>query len=127
MSANVENNEAGTGNTLRLIAAVVLLIAGLGVFYWFSTWTAALRVVALLAAMGLAVALAWSTRQGRQTREFLSESQFELRKVVWPTRQEAFQTTLVILVVVIILSLVLWLVDMLLGWIVLENLFKSSN
>jgi preprotein translocase subunit SecE len=127
MSANVENNEAGTGNTLRLIAAVVLLIAGLGVFYWFSTWTPALRVVALLAAMGLAVAVAWSTRQGRQTREFLTESQFELRKVVWPTRQEAFQTTLVILVVVIILSLVLWLVDMFLGWIVLENLFKSSN
>lgn len=47
------------------------------------------------------------TGKGRDTREFLSESRFELRKVVWPTRQEAIRMTWVVIVVVIILSLLL--------------------
>ena len=47
------------------------------------------------------------TGKGRDTREFLSESRFELRKVVWPTRQEAIRMTWVVIVVVLILSLLL--------------------
>jgi len=48
-----------------------------------------------------------SSVKGAQTREFLSESRFELRKVVWPTRQETMRMTLVIFVVVVLISLLL--------------------
>ena len=57
--------------------------------------------------LSMASRSARGTRKGAQTREFLSESRFELRKVVWPTRQEAMRTTWVVIVAVIILSLIL--------------------
>jgi preprotein translocase subunit SecE len=75
-------------------------------------------IVAVVAALGI-MSL---TGLGRRAREFLSESQFELRKVVWPTRQETVQTTIVIIVVVMIISIILWLIDLFLGWVILEKL-----
>src|SRR5450759_3719 len=60
------------------------------------------------------------TAQGRMVREYLAESQFELRKVVWPTREETLRTTLVIIVVVIILSALLGVIDVMLKWVVLD-------
>lgn len=63
------------------------------------------------------------TGKGRDTREFLSESRFELRKVVWPTRQEAIRMTWVVMVVVTILSLLLGGFDYVIQWLV--QLFLS--
>ena len=79
----------------------------------------------LLLGLLASVAVGAFTKAGRSTREYLVESQFELRKVVWPTRQETIQTTIVILIVVIILSIILWLIDMFLGWVILEKLLKA--
>ena len=59
-----------------------------------------------------------TTAKGAQTREFLGESRFELRKVVWPTRQEALRTTWVVIAVVIIISLILALFDVIIQWAV---------
>ncbi|MBW8311342.1 MAG: preprotein translocase subunit SecE [Rhizobium sp.] len=58
------------------------------------------------------------TAKGRQAREFFSESMFELRKVVWPTRQETTRTTGVILVVVVIVSLILSGFDFVISWLI---------
>jgi len=60
-------------------------------------------------------------------REFLTESQFELRKVVWPTRDETLKTTGIIIVVVIVLSLLLGLIDWLLKTIVFDWLLKIGS
>ena len=67
------------------------------------------------------------TGPGRATREYLSESQFELRKVVWPTREVTLRTTLVVIIVVIILSLLLGLIDVILKWVVLDHLLKMGS
>jgi preprotein translocase subunit SecE len=127
MNTNVEQSENPVLNWGKLAAAVLVLAAGIFAFYWFSEVSWAVRTVGLVAAAGVAIAIGAFTNEGRQLRHFLSESHFELRKVVWPTRQETIQTTLVIIVVVIILSILLWLVDLLLGWVVVENLLKSGG
>jgi preprotein translocase subunit SecE len=127
MNANVEQSPNTALNLGKLGLALLVLAAGVVGFYWFSEISWAVRTVALVAAAGIALLIASTSAQGRQFRHFLSESNFELRKVVWPTRQETLQTTLVIIVVVIILSILLWLVDMFLGWVVVENLLKSGR
>jgi preprotein translocase subunit SecE len=127
MNTNVEQSENPVLNWGKLAAAVLVLAAGVFAFYWFGEVSWAVRTVGLVAAACVAIAIGAFTDQGRQLRHFLSESHFELRKVVWPTRQETLQTTLVIIVVVIILSIMLWLVDMFLGWVVLDNLLSSGG
>ena len=70
--------------------------------------------IAGLAVLGGLVAAAivfLTTQKGGHTRGFLSEARFELRKVVWPTRQDAMRTTWVVIAVVILLSLVLAFFD----------------
>ena len=68
-----------------------------------------------------------SPRPGRRVRDFLAESQFEMRKVVWPTRDETLKTTGIIMVVVIVLSLMLGLIDLILKSVVLDWLLKLGT
>ena len=59
--------------------------------------------------------------------EFANQVKAETRKVVWPTRQETIQTTLVIMVVVVILSILLGLIDITLKWAILDHLLKMGR
>jgi preprotein translocase subunit SecE len=81
-------------------------------FYYFEGHSLLLRVVGMLAVIGLAVAIAMQTALGRRTWEFVGASKMEVRKVVWPTRQETIQTTLVVFVMVLLMALILWFFDM---------------
>ena len=128
MNAKVE--KAGAGNAAEVVMlalAVVLLAAGIVGYYYFAEWSGLARFGVLMAGIVAAAAVGAFTRAGRSTREYLVESQFELRKVVWPTRDETLKTTLVIIVVVIILSLLLGLIDVILKWIVLDHLLKLGR
>ena len=68
--------------------------------------------------MGVAVGVASQTEKGRSITGFISDSQVEVRKVVWPTRQETIQTTVVVMIVVVLAALFLWLLDLLLGGLI---------
>jgi preprotein translocase subunit SecE len=128
MNAKVE--KAGPANALDAVMttlAVLLLIAGVVAYYWFPDWSGVARFGVLVAGLAACVAVGAFTKAGRATREYLVESQFELRKVVWPTRDETIRTTLVIIVVVIILSLLLGLIDVILKWVVLDHLLKIGR
>ncbi|WP_298610312.1 preprotein translocase subunit SecE [uncultured Thiothrix sp.] len=108
-------------DTVKLILAFVLLLVGIGGFYYFATWkgeavSVLVRVLGLLAFVAVAVGIAATTEKGRGLITFLKDSRMEVRKMVWPTRAETMQTTLMVMVIVLLLSLFLWLVDMLLGW-----------
>ena len=70
-------------------------------------WPTGVRVLAVVAGLVAGAVVFMATAKGAETREFLSEARFELRKVVWPTREEATRTTWVVVIVVIILSLIL--------------------
>jgi len=87
-------------------------------FYYYADVSKLARVVGLIAAVGVAAAIALQTDKGRTLASFVKDAQIEVRKVVWPTRQETVQTTLVVMVVVIIIAIFLWILDMALGGIV---------
>lgn len=101
-------------DTAKLAAAVLLLTGGIFAFYYFAEYSTLLRVVALLAVSGVAAAVALQTAPGRQLWQFVTDARQEVRKVVWPTRQETLQTTLIVMVMVLIVGIVLWLFDMVL-------------
>jgi preprotein translocase subunit SecE len=105
---------AASMDTVKLAAAAVVLVAGIYGFYHFAAYSAVLRVVGLLITGGIAAAIALQTAQGRRLWEFAGDARTEVRKVVWPTRQETVQTTLVVIVMVLILGIILWLFDMML-------------
>jgi preprotein translocase subunit SecE len=128
MNAKVE--KAGASNALdvvKLVLAGALLVAGLAAYYYFADWNGWARLGMLAVGVIAAAAVGAFTGVGRTVREYITESQFELRKVVWPTMDETLRTTLVIVVVVIILSLLLGLIDLLLKWAVLDHLLKIGR
>jgi len=121
MNSRVESNKSGTsaGDIVKYALALLLVVAGVFAFYWFDgQWPTALRVLAVVAGLVAGAIVFLTSVKGVQTREFLSEARFELRKVVWPTRQEAMRTTWVVVAVVILMSLILALFDVIIQWLV---------
>ena len=117
MNAKVDT-ESGRLDSLKMGAAVLLLAGGIYAFYHFAEMHAVLRVLGLLAVAAIAVLIASQTAFGRQVAGFISGANTEVRRVVWPSRAETVQTTLAVLVVVLLVGIFLWLLDMLLLWAV---------
>ncbi len=105
-------------DAVKQVLSVVLLVAGVAAFYYFSEVSLLYRVLALVAVVVLALVLLLATDPGDRIRAFLLGANQEVRKVVWPSRQETLQTTLVIFAVLIIFGLFLWVLDTILFWLV---------
>ncbi len=103
-------------DTVKLAFALILLCGGVVAFYWYADYSLLLRVLSLLVITGLSIAVASQTVRGRAIWVFISATRTEVRKVVWPTRAETTQTTLVILLVVVVMGLLLWTLDAILLW-----------
>lgn len=103
-------------DTVKLTLAIILLIAGIAGFYYFSSYALVYRVVGILAVMGITVGIIWTTAVGGKTWEFIKDAKLEVRKVIWPTRQETMQATMMVVALVFIVGLILWLMDMFLFW-----------
>jgi len=112
---NAKTEEKGSAlDTVKLLLAVIIISVGIVGFYFYEDQVLWVRLLGLLVVIGLALFIAGQTAFGRKTRGFISDAHIEVRKVVWPTRQETMQTTLVIAIAVLITSLFLWGVDSLL-------------
>jgi len=109
---------------VKLLIALALLIASIFVFYQFED-SVLYGVLGLLALAGVGVAIAATTAQGKSLLSFMGAARTEVRKIVWPSRQETMQTTLMVFIIVVILSIFLWFVDMLLGWGIKELLARG--
>ena len=111
MNSKVEHSKGASppaGDVVKYVVAIALVIAGLVAWWYFAgQWATPLRALAVVAGLVLGSVVFLTTAKGRDTREFLVESRFEMRKVVWPTRQEAMRMTWVVAIVVVILSLLL--------------------
>lgn len=112
--------EKGTSpfDLLKWIAAITLAALGVGGFYFYGDQSLLYRIGGLLATVAMALALLSTTARGRALWVFAQGSKQEVRKVVWPTRQETLQTTLLVVAVVVIVAVFLWLMDILLLWLV---------
>ncbi|PKM10543.1 MAG: preprotein translocase subunit SecE [Gammaproteobacteria bacterium HGW-Gammaproteobacteria-3] len=115
MNTQVEPT-ASVADVVKQVLALVLVIAGLAAFYYFSQYSLLYRVLAFLAVIILALGLVLTTEFGQGVWSFVMESRQEVRKVVWPTRQETFRTTLSVFAMVFAVGVILWLLDMFLFW-----------
>ena len=107
-SHTLPTQSASAGDIAKYAAALLLVAAGIFAYYWFEgSWPSGVRILAIVAGLVLGGVAFFATAKGHRTRDFLSESRFELRKVVWPTRQEALRMTWVVAIVVTVLSLLL--------------------
>ncbi|MGO4223637.1 preprotein translocase subunit SecE [Lysobacter sp. TAF61] len=108
MNSKVEQHgSTSAGDIVKYALSVLLVAAGVAAYIYFDQWPGALRALAVAGGLVLGAGVFLTSGKGLQTREFLSESRFELRKVVWPTRQEALRTTWVVMIAVAVLSLIL--------------------
>ena len=101
----------GTNTLLWIIAVALIIVAAVGNTYFATQLSLVVRVLALVALGAGAVAAAALTNQGQKTIHFIKESRTELRKIIWPTRPEATQTTLIVIAMCVVVSLVLWGID----------------
>ena len=103
-------------DTVLLLLSVAILIGSIVAYYYFAGESVLLRSVGVLVAFILAVWVAFQSAQGRTLWSFIQGSRVELRKVVWPTREETMQTTIVVLAFVAIMGTFFWLLDLMLLW-----------
>lgn len=116
MNANVEKPQQSNAiNSFLWVVTIAIVAGGVYANAYFSGESLLYRVLGLLALALLASLIALQTTQGRAFWELVKGSRSEIRKVVWPTRQENVQTTLIVMAVVIVTGLILWGLDSVLG------------
>ena len=111
-------SEGSKFDTLKWLVVVLLVAAGVVGNSMYAEQSLLYRVIALLVLASGAGFIALQTAKGRAFFTLFKEAKNEVRKVVWPTRQETLQTTAMVVVVVLVIGLMLWGLDTLLGWIV---------
>jgi preprotein translocase subunit SecE len=114
MTQKVETGPSAL-DTVKLTAAVAVLVGGIAAFYLMSSYPLALRWVIVLVSLAAGLFVALQSAQGRAFWQFVQGSRIELRKVVWPTRQETLQTTLVVFVAIFAMAIFFWILDWILG------------
>ncbi len=102
----------------RWIITTVLIAAAVAVNVHWAGKYLLLRLVGVVVLTAVAGWMAWNTAQGKNFAALLKEARDEAEKVVWPSRDETWQTTLIVLAVVVVMSLLLWMADSLFGWII---------
>jgi len=128
MNAKVERAGAtSAADMAKLVLALLLVVGGIAAYYFYSGAPSPLRLAGMVAAFVAAAAIAAFTGPGRAVREYLRETQFEMRKVVWPSREETIRTTVVVIIVVVVLSVLLGLIDVFLKWAILDHLLKIGT
>ncbi len=118
MNELAKQEGAGTADTVKLVAAILIALAGIVAFYALkgeqSDWV---RWLAFVGALAVGAAVFAASQHGRDSWKFVLDSRIELYKVFWPTRQETGMTTLVVFGFVLIMGLFFWGIDALLAWI----------
>ncbi|HET8711879.1 MAG TPA: preprotein translocase subunit SecE [Spongiibacteraceae bacterium] len=109
--------ESGRLDSLKWLLVLLLIAAGVVGNVYFANQSLLYRVIALLALAIVAAVVALKTAKGAEFWKLAKEAKIEIRKVVWPTRQEATQTTLIVFAFVLLTALILWGLDSLIGWL----------
>ena len=116
MNANAKpvTSTASGADIAKYALAALLLVAGL-VGYWLAPWPSPLRALLVVGGLVAGLAVFATTAAGRVALDFFAEARFELRKVVWPSREVSIRTTGVIIAVIVVMSLILALIDFVIG------------
>ncbi|MBL4585379.1 MAG: preprotein translocase subunit SecE [Pseudomonadales bacterium] len=117
MSGKSES-QSGSFDLLKWFLVAAVIAVGVGGNYYFSSESLLYRALALVALSSLAIAVAFQTASGHSFFKLIKEARAEIRKVIWPTRAETGQTTLIVVAVVFVMALVLWGLDSFFSWVV---------
>ena len=117
MSTRAETSDSRL-DVLKWIVVAVIVFVGVGGNQFFENESVLYRTVALVVLGLVAAFVALQTVKGKAFWSLLKEARIEIRKVVWPNRTETTQTTLIVVAVVLVMALILWGLDTLLGWII---------
>jgi preprotein translocase subunit SecE len=101
----------------KLAGVAVLVVGAVVAFYALGQQDLWVRVLALLALLAVAVVVFFTSEPGKQLIAYGRDSVKEVRKVVWPSRQEAMQMTGYVFAFVVVMALFLWLTDKTLEWV----------
>ncbi len=115
MNTKVEA-EGSRFDSIKLGIVLLLLVGGIVAYHYFGEQPLLIRIGGLLVVVAVCAAITYSTELGRRLWGLVHESRNEVRKVVWPSRQETVQTTLLVMAMVVVMALILWALDALLGW-----------
>jgi preprotein translocase subunit SecE len=108
---------ASAKDTALVTLSVLVLLFGIGAFYWYDDRGLPLRIGMVVAGLAAGAALAWFSWYGREFWQFALAARVELRKVVWPTRDETIKTTYVVFIFAILMGLFFWGLDWVLTWL----------
>jgi preprotein translocase subunit SecE len=117
MTEQAQTGGANALDTAKLVAAIAILVGGVAAFYVLDEYPAAVRWLIVLVAVAAGIFVALLSAQGRELAQYVQGSRVELRKVVWPTRDETTKMTLVVFAAIVVMALFFWMLDMLLGFI----------
>ena len=116
MTDEIKAQDGGAANTAKLVVAILIVLAGVVGYYLLANQAAWLRWLPVVGGIVLAaVVIAWS-QYGTDLRQFMHDARVELRKIVWPGRQETGMTTMVVFVFVLAAGLFFWGLDLVLAW-----------
>jgi preprotein translocase subunit SecE len=115
MNTQVESGQS-VFDIVKQVSSVFFVLAAVVAFYYFSEIQLLYRVVGLLFVFLFVVGMVLTTALGRSIRVFALESRQEVKKVVWPNREETMRTTLLVFAMVSVVGIVLWLLDTSLFW-----------
>ena len=118
MSAQTETSQSGVLDTIKLLVAATALVGGLYAYYYYESDLAqAVRVLMVLGGTAAGIAIAMTSTQGQLLWHFIQGSRVEIRKVVWPTKQETTQTAIAVFVFTLVMMLFFWALDSGLLWL----------
>ena len=118
MSANTETSQSGVLDIIKLLIAASALVGGLYAYYYYEADIAqAIRVLMVLGGTAAGIGIAMTSAQGNRLWHFIQGSRVEIRKVVWPTKQETTQTAIAVFVFTLIMMLFFWGLDSFLLWL----------
>jgi preprotein translocase subunit SecE len=108
---------ASAKDSALIVLSVLVLFIGIGAFYWFDEQSLSIRLGMVIAGLAFCAAFAWFSWYGREFWLFAQASRIELRKVVWPSRDETVKTTYVVFIFAVFMGLFFWGLDWILTWL----------
>jgi preprotein translocase subunit SecE len=116
-TATPEASQSGMLDTLKLLIAAGIIVGGLYAYYYLIEVSLPLRVLMVLGGLVAGVFVAMTSTQGRRLQAFIQGSRVEIRKVIWPTKQETTQTAIAVFVFTLVMALFFWALDSGLLWL----------
>ncbi len=107
-------------DNLKLTAAGLVVVAAVAVFYIFGDMSALVRALIVVAGVIAAAGIVLTSEPGKAAWRFGVATRIEIRKVIWPTRRETAQATMVVILMVLVVGIYLWLLDALSFWAIYD-------